>query len=90
MLIKILKSMSYPVDFLINIVTNHKVEDVVWETLTQYECKTKGGYCRAISKGNMEVYGWYYCDWFYVEVRFLININPVIFLKENFKEWVDK
>ena len=88
-MINFLKTMAYPIDLVINTITKHQVEDLIWSALTRYQCKKLGGYCNAIlhcASGDMETKGWYYCNWFY-DGNILWHIEPTKFLKENFKGW---
>ena len=93
MLIKILKTITYPIDLMINTLTKHEIEDYIWSTLTRYECKKKGGYCKATLHcldGDRQVYGYYYCGWLLDDDNILWKIEPVEFISKNFEKWVDK
>ena len=90
-MIKFLKYVSTPIDIIINKVTNGKIEDIIWSTLTRYECKTKGMRVRATLHYNTDeiVIGSYFCGWFLTDDDRLIHIEPIKFLKENFQEMLD-
>jgi hypothetical protein len=90
-MIKFLKYVSTPIDVVINKVTNGRIENVIWGTLTRYECKTKGMRVKATLRySDKIVTGLYFCGWLLTDDDMLIHISPAKFLKENFQEKLDK